>query len=108
MTEEKHNFPTRHFECPEDLFGPAKYIVRKLRMKARISRKIRDAESDQEVFGLLAQYIVEWNLDDCETGDPLAQPYQNADVFDELDILEQFPWIIEKLFSGPPPSRRKR
>ncbi len=96
------NFPTRPFECPEDIFGAGKYIRRKRFMKVKVVRKIQSAVTESEVFETLAQYIVEWNLDDVETGEPLAQPYQNPEVFDELDILEQFPWILDTLFLNPP------
>ena len=96
------NFPTRRFDCPEDVFGADKHILRKRFMKVKVVRKIQNAVTETEVFKVLAQYVVEWNLDDVETGEPLAQPYDNPEVFDELDILEQFPWILDTLFLNPP------
>ena len=102
------SFPTRRFDCPEDVFSAGKYICRKRFMKVKMVRKIQGAVTESEVFKLLAQYVVEWNLDDVETGEPLAQPYQNPEVFDELDILEQFPWILETLFLNPPSFRKGR
>jgi len=104
VTEEASafQFPTRKFTCLEDVFGAGKYILRKRFMKVKAVRKIQNAVTEDEVFKLLAQYVVEWNLDDVETGEPLAQPYQNPEVFDEIDILEQFPWVLETLFHNPP------
>jgi len=102
------SFPTRRFDCPEDVFGKGKYILRKRFMKVKAVRKIQAASVETEVFKVLAQYVVEWNLDDVETGGPLAQPYQNPDVFDEVDILEQFPWILETLFLNPPSFQKGR
>ena len=102
------SFPTRCFDCPEQIFGKGKWIERKRFMKVKTVRKIQSAVTEQEVFDLLAQYIVAWNLDDVETGEPLAQPYQNEEVFDEVDILEQFPWILETLFLNPPDFKQGR
>jgi len=95
-------FPVRRFDCPEEVFGPGKHILRKRFMKVKVVRKIQNAVTEKQVFEILAKYVVEWNLDDVETGEPLAQPYDNPEVFDELDILEQFPWILETLFLNPP------
>ena len=100
--EKEWGFQTRKFACPPDAFGTEKYILRKRFMKVKAVRQIQGATDEQEVFKLLAEYIVEWNLDDVETGEPLAQPYQNPAVFDEIDLLEQFPWILETLFLNPP------
>jgi len=101
-------FPTRRFDCPEEIFGAGKYITRKRFMKVKAVRAIQSAATEAEVFKLLAQYVVEWNLDDVETEEPLAQPYQHPEVFDELDILEQFPWILETLFLNPPNFKKGR
>jgi len=101
-------FPVRRFDCPEDIFGKSKHILRKRFMKVKTVRSIQHAATEKEVFEVLAQYVIEWNLDDVETGEPLAQPYQNPDVFDEVDILEQFPWILETLFLNPPSFQKGR
>ena len=82
-------------------------------MKVKVVRKIQSAVTESVVFEMLAQYIVAWNLNDydedgLETDEPLPQPYQNPEVFDELDILEQFPWILNTLFLSPPSFRKGR
>jgi len=82
--------------------------LRKRFMKVRVVRAIKSATDEKQVFDILAQYIVAWNLDDVETGDPLPQPYQNPEVFDDLDILEQFPWILDTLFLNPPNFKKGR
>ena len=102
------DFPTRKFACPPEIFGEGKYILRKRFMKVKAVRAIQSAISEKQVFDLLAQYIVEWNLDDVETGEPLTQPHQNPDAFDDLDILEQFPWLLETLFINPPNFKKGR
>ena len=109
MSEQKKwSFPVRRFECPADIFGPGKYVVRKRYMKEKVARHIRQTADDEEVYAILAEYIVEWNLDDPDTGEPLPQPYQNPEVFGELDVLEQLPWLLETLFARPPNFPRRR
>lgn len=109
MAEEKKqwDFPVRKFICPPDIFGAGKYVLRKRFMKARVAAAIRQIENERVLFERLAEYIVEWNLEDFNedgnwAGTPLDQPYKNPDVFGEMDCLEQLPWLVEALFATPP------
>lgn len=104
--EKQRDFPTRKFDCPEELFGEGKFIVRRRRIKTRVIRQmeaeIKPPLNFVELYGLLSQYTVEWNLDDVDSGEPLPQPHGNTDVFDELDFAEQLIWIINTVFLNPP------
>jgi len=105
MTEEKWPYKTRRVECPAPIFGPDKYLIRKRHIKTRSIRKLEDSikvnQDFDECYGILARYTLEWNIDDCETGEPLPQPHNNPDVFDDLDTGEQFAWLMNEVYLSP-------
>lgn len=114
-TKEKKDwgFPVRRFKCPPDLFGDDRFIIRKRYMKIKVAREIRSIETEDKLFDKLAEYILAWNLESIDddgnrTGEALPQPYQNPRVFEELDCLEQLPWIVQALFASPPNFQRGR
>ena len=108
----KHDFLTRKFDCPQDLFGEGKFIIRKRRIKTKVVRQMEAAVKTRMDFGelyeLMARYTIEWNLDDIDSGEPLPQPYENSAVFDELDSGEQLPWVVNIVFLNPPNFPRGR
>ena len=111
MAEEKRELPTRRFNCPADLFGPGKFIDRRRFIKTRnitaLENAIKVDQDLQKAHGIMARYIAEWNLDDCETGEPLPQPGENPDVFNDVDTGEQLVWIVNEVFLSPNPQRPK-
>jgi len=98
----KEELELRWFDCPEELFGAGKRVARKRFIKVRERARLFGVRSSEEVVAFLAEYVVEWNLDDFETGEPLDQPVGNPEVFSELDVFEQVPWLIRVLFRQSP------
>jgi len=104
VAEKQPPFKTRRVNCPSDVFGKDAYFLRKRFIKTRqiqILEGIVQSGDLNKVHEELAKYVLEWNVKDAETGDPLPQPYQNPDALAELDFGEQLSWILQKGFFEP-------
>ncbi len=99
----------KRFEAPEHIFGPGKWVMRRRKIKLKVQEEIRNWPEDDVdgFFAFLARLIPQWNLDDCETGEPLPNPEDDPSVFGELDIEEELPWVMGLLNPSPAASTAK-
>ena len=86
----------KRFDAPEDIFGPGKWVKRKPKLKVKTVNRLKKWDETDETgfYAEVARLIPEWNLDDCETGEPLAQPRDNPAIFDELELAHEFKWVF--------------
>ena len=78
------------------------FILRRKRVPVHLMDSIRSATNEADVFNKVAQIVPEWSgVLDVETGEPLPNPSDDPDVFKQLDLIEQLPWIREQLSTRP-------
>ncbi len=100
---------TIRFEAPVEIFGEGKWVERRRKIKLKVQDQILNWPSDdyEGLCTFLATLVPRWNLDDCETGEPLACPEDDSMIFGELDQEEEFPWVMELLNPQKASSRRR-
>jgi hypothetical protein len=86
----------KQFDAPEDIFGPGKYVKRLPKLKTKTVDRLKKWNEKDETgfYQEVARLIPEWNLDDCETGEPLPQPKDDPSVFTELEVAQEFKWVF--------------
>jgi len=100
---------TIRFEAPEEIFGEDKWVERRRKIKLKVQDQILNWSNDdyEGLCAFLATLVPRWNLDDFDTGEPLAYPEDDPTVFGELDQEEEFPWVMELLNPQKASSRRR-
>jgi len=104
MAEDQAPFRVRKVNCPPGIFGEGAYVERRRFIKTRQIQELEAVIQSGDLAKIgeaLAGYVWRWQIEDCETGEQLPQPYQNPDAFGELDYTEQLSWIMTKVFFEP-------